>query len=145
MPIARVAGASTRAGRLRIGPAGWPHTNPSATTVKTTAPLRGSATISVANAMQPAASINSGRLVRSAKKPPSGTEITASHSTMLMIHPAAAIDQPRSTSIDGPKLKIIAKPTLYRPQIRPAAITATAALRSRRADVGAAVAEFAGG
>ena len=31
---------------------------------------------------------------------------------MLMIDPAAALDQPRSTSIDGLKLKIMAKPTL---------------------------------
>ena len=48
----------------------------------------------------------------SAKMPPSGTETTASHNTMLMIEAAADIDQPRSTSIVGPKLKIIAKPTL---------------------------------
>jgi hypothetical protein len=62
--------------------------------------------------MQPPIRINSGRPLRSARKPPSGTETTASHNTMLMTDPAAAIDQPRSTSIDGPKLKIIAKPAL---------------------------------
>src|SRR5882757_9517537 len=145
MPIARVAGCSTRAGRLRIGLAGCPHSNPSATTVKTTAPLRGSAVISLANTMQPATRTNSGRLVRSARKPPSGTESTASHNTMLMVDPAAAIDQPRSTSIEGPKLKITAKPTLYRPQIKPAATTAIAALRSSRADVAAMTTDFAGG
>jgi hypothetical protein len=27
---------------------------------------------------------------------------------MLMVDPAAAIDQPRSTSIDGPKVKVTA-------------------------------------
>jgi hypothetical protein len=62
--------------------------------------------------MQPPTRINSGRPQRSARKPPSGTEPTVTHNTMLMIDPAAAIDQPRSTSIDGPKLKIMAKPTL---------------------------------
>jgi hypothetical protein len=31
---------------------------------------------------------------------------------MLIVEPAADIDQPRSTSIEGPKLKIMAKPTL---------------------------------
>src|ERR1700704_1539601 len=145
MPIARVAGCSTRAGRLRIGPAGCPHTNPSATMVKTTAPLRGSAVINIANTMQPATRTNSGRLVRSARKPPSGTETAASHNTMLMVDPAAAIDQPRSTSIEGPKLKIIANPTLKRPQIKPAAITAIAALRSSRTEVVVVVTEFAEG
>ena len=44
---------------------------------------------------------------------PRGTDPnTASHKTMLIADPAVAIDQPRSTSIDGPKLKINAKPTL---------------------------------
>ena len=112
MPIARVAGCSTRAGRLKLGPAGRPHTNPSAMMFSNTALLRGSVISSIANAMQPPARINSGRPLRSARKPPSGTESTVTHNTMLMIDPAAAIDQPRSTSIDGPKLKMIAKPTL---------------------------------
>src|SRR6266702_2280146 len=105
MPMARVAGCSTRAGRLRIGPAARPLTNPSAATVET----------------------------------------AASHNTMLMVDPAAAIDQPRSTSIEGPKLKIIANPTLKRPQIKPAAITAIAALRSSRTEVVVVVTEFAEG
>src|SRR6202521_4109647 len=105
MPIARVAGRSTRAGRLNIGPAGRPLNNPSATTAKITAPLCESATISIANTTQPATRINSGRPVRSARNPPDGTEITASHNTMLIVDPAAVIDQPRSASIEGPKLK----------------------------------------
>src|SRR3984893_1041774 len=132
MPIARVPGCSTRAGRLLIGPAGCPLMRPSATTIKTTALLRGSAVIRIANTMQLATRTSSGRLVRSAIKPPSGTEITASHKTMLIVEPAAAIDQPRSTSIEGPNEKITAKPTLNKPQIKPAAIIATAPLRSRR-------------
>ena len=62
----------------------------------------------------------------------------------MVADPADAIDQPRSTSIDGPKLKITAKPILNRPQIRPATITAKAALRSRRtAAVDAAGADLA--
>ena len=64
---------------------------------------------------------------------------------MLMVEPAAVIDQPRSTSIEGPKLKTVAKPTLNSPQIRPAAITANTALRSRPMAVAAgAAAMFAG-
>jgi hypothetical protein len=39
---------------------------------------------------------------------------------MLMVDPAAAIDQPRSTSSEGPRLKMVAKPKLNRPQISPA-------------------------
>ena len=62
--------------------------------------------------------------------------MTASHSTMLMAEPAADIDQPRSTSIEGPKLKIMAKPTLNRPHISPATISATRALRSSRTGAG---------
>ncbi|WP_292454266.1 hypothetical protein [Mesorhizobium sp.] len=41
-----------------------------------------------------------------------GTEIAVSQRTMLIVDPAAAMDQPRSTSIVGPKLKIITKPRL---------------------------------
>jgi len=40
----------------------------------------------------------------------------------MIVDHAAAIDQPRSTSIEGPKLTIMAKQTLNMPQIRPAAI-----------------------
>src|SRR6202049_2616017 len=145
MPIGRVAGCSTRAGRLIIGPAGRPVSNPSTMTVEITAPLCDSASIRAANTMQLATTMDCGRLVRSARNPPDGTEITPSHNTMLMADPAAAIDLPRSTSIEGPKLKITAKPTLYRPQLRPAAITAIRALRSSRADVATAVTAFAGG
>ena len=46
-----------------------------------------------------------------------------------MTDPAAGIDQPRSTSIEGPKLKIMAKPILNSPQINPAVTTAVAARR----------------
>ncbi len=53
--------------------------------------------------MAPATRMDCGRSVRSARKPPSGTETTASHNTMLMADPAAVIDQPRSTSIDRPE------------------------------------------
>ena len=80
-----------------IGPAGWPLIKPSAATIGITAPLRGSAIISAANRIQPATSISSGRPLRSAMKPPSGTEIAATQSTMLMVEPAAVTDQPRST------------------------------------------------
>src|SRR5882757_2866779 len=145
MPIARVAGCNTRAGRLMIEPAGRPQINPSATVVAITAPLRGSVIISIANTMQPATMISSGRLVRSARKPPAGTESTVNHSTMLMADPAVVIDHPRSTSIEGPKLKIVAKPTLYKLQIEPAAITAMTALRSRRAVAAVATTELTGG
>src|SRR5258708_36592510 len=126
MPSALVCGGSTPAGRLMIGPAGSPLTSPSAMTIKTTAPLRGSKTINIAITVQAATTMVPGRLVRSARKPPEGTEATDTHNTMLIVDPASAIDQPRSTSIEGPKLTIIAKPILNRPQIRPAAQTATA-------------------
>jgi hypothetical protein len=56
--------------------------------------------------------ITSCRPVRSARKPPRGTETADSQSTTLIADPAAVIDQPRSTSIDGPKLKIITNPIL---------------------------------
>ena len=85
-----------------------------------------------------------GRLVRSASNPPKGTLNTASHNTMLIAEPAAVIDQPCSTSMAGPKLKMMAKPTLNRPQIKPAAITAIRALRSGRAD-DAVIAGVSGG
>ena len=49
-----------------------------------------------------------GRLKRSARKPPAGTLTTESHSTMLMAEPAAVMDQPRSVSRVGPKLKVMA-------------------------------------
>ena len=129
-----------------MGPAGRPLINPSAMIIKTTAPPRGSKTINIATTMQLATIMLRGRLVRSARKPPEGTDATETHNTMLIVDPAAAIDQPRSTSIEGPKLTIMAKPTLNMPQIRPAAITAMAALRSRRRVVVAEVpAESAGG
>src|SRR4029453_12234496 len=47
MPIARVAGCSTRAGRLKTGPAGKPHTKPSAMTFSNTVLPRGSVTSSI--------------------------------------------------------------------------------------------------
>ena len=60
---------------------------------------------------------------------------------MLIAEPAAVIDQPRSTSSVGPKLKIIVKPMLKTPQIRPAMIRAKRVLRSsREAAEGAAAA-----
>src|SRR3979490_2782196 len=145
MPMALVCGCSTRAGRLMIGPAGRPLTSPSAMTIKTTAPLRGSKTITIAITMQLATIMLRGRLVRSARKPQKGTEATETHNTMLIVDPAVAIDQPRSTSIEGPKLTIMAKPVLNKPQIRPAAITAAPALRSGQADPGAAVTALGGG
>src|SRR5258707_12842448 len=86
----------------------------------------------------------SGRPVRSAMKPPAGTEITDSHSTRLIAEPAAAMLQPRSTSSEGPNEKIMAKPTLKRPQIAPATITASSARGSSRAEA-AVVALVAGG
>ena len=42
------------------------------------------------------------------------------HITMLTADPAAAMLQPRSVSMVGPKLKIMAKATLKSDQIRPA-------------------------
>ncbi len=78
------------------------------------------------------AMIASWRPVRSASKPPAGTETADSQSTMLIADPAAVIDQPRSTSIEGPKLKIMTKPMLYKAQINPAQTTAIAACRPRR-------------
>ena len=56
-----------------------------------------------------------------------GTESAVSQSTTLIADPAVVIDQPRSTSIEGPKLKIIVKPMLNRAQIIPAETTAIAA------------------
>src|ERR1700728_3108694 len=106
MPIARVSAFNTRAGRLIIGPTGRPLSSPIAVIVEITISLRGSMIISTAKTMQPPARIKFGRPMRSAKKPPSGTDITANHNTMLMAEPAADIDQPRSFSIEGPKLKI---------------------------------------
>ena len=53
---------------------------------------------------------------------------------MLIADPAAVMLQPRSTSMVGPKLKIIAKPMLKRPQMKPATITAASARPSSRAD-----------
>ncbi|MEY9648114.1 hypothetical protein ABIF26_002467 [Bradyrhizobium elkanii] len=81
-------------------------------TTGSTVPLRDRSSVRSAKAMQPVTRITSPRLVRSARKPPNGTERAASQSTILMVDPAAAPDQPCSTSIDGPKLKIIAKPML---------------------------------
>ena len=99
--------------------------------VAMTAPVRGSRIIRAANTSEAMTRMVCGRPVRSASHPPNGTENTAIHNPMLSADPAEAIDQPRSTSIDGPKLKITAKPTLNRPQIRPASDTARAALRSK--------------
>src|SRR5947207_2005823 len=145
MPIARVAGASTPAGRLIIGPAGCPLINPSAITDAITAPLCEKTSIRPANIMQPTTRTVCGRFIRSATNPPKGTLNRETHSTMLITDPAGAIDQPRSTSIVGPKLKIVAKPTLNKPQIRPATVTAIAAWKSNRTDDVAAVAALDGG
>jgi hypothetical protein len=65
--------------------------------------------------------------VRSASAPPMVAVRTVSQSTILTADPAAVIDQPRSTSIEGPKPKIIVKPILNKPHIDPAQNTAIAA------------------
>src|ERR1700677_2122974 len=145
MPIARVSAFNTRAGRLIIGPTGRPLSSPIAVIVEITISLRGRMIISTAKTMQPPARIKFGRPVRPARKPPSGTDITANHSTMLITEPAADIDQPRSSSIEGPKLKIMANPTLKRPHIRPAAIRAANVVRSGHDDPAAAVVVIFGG
>ena len=75
-----------------------------------------------------------GRFSRSATKPPIGTLITASHSTIDITEPACAMVQPRSTSMAGPNENTTAKPTLNRPQIRPATITASVVRKSGRTD-----------
>src|SRR3981189_63712 len=100
MPIALVCGCSTGAGRLMMGPAGRPLINPSAMIIKTTAPPRGSKTINIATTMQLATIMLRGRLVRSARKPPEGTDPTETHNTMLIVDPAAAIDQHRRSEAD---------------------------------------------
>src|SRR5258708_12942547 len=131
MPIARMLGSSTRRGKLRIGPAARPLDIPSAIRVVMTASVRVATINSAAVTKKHDAIIASWRPVRSARKPPRGTETAESQSTMLMADPAAVIDQPCSTSIDGPKLKIIAKPILYSAQIDPAQTPAIAARRPK--------------
>src|SRR5665213_3308216 len=143
MPIERVAGASTRAGRLMIGPAGRAATRPSAIAAGNTASVRGNANINNAPAMAAATSMVCGRPLRSARTPPPGTANTEIHNTILMIEPAADIDQPRAASIDGPKEKIVANPTLNTPQINPAVMTAAIARRSGHAEAGAVLATTA--
>jgi hypothetical protein len=65
--------------------------------------------------------------VDTAGSPPNGTENTATHNTMLTADPA---DASTSRVIDGPKLKITAKPMLNKPQIRPAVTARVAAVRT---------------
>src|SRR5260370_32518792 len=127
MPSARIPGSSTREGKLRIGPAARPLNIPSAIKVEMIASVRVGKINRIAVTKKHDAMIASWRPVRSASKPPAGTETADSQSTMLIADPAAVIDQPRSTSIEGPKLKIITKPILYSAQIDPAQTTAIAA------------------
>ncbi len=56
--------------------------------------------------------ISCGRLLQSDRKPPLTPPNVASHSTIEIVDPAAVMVQPRSTSMVGPKLKIMAKPML---------------------------------
>ena len=56
-----------------------------------------------------------GAPVRSARKPPAGTETIDSQSTMLTTEPAATGDNPRSISMAGPKAGDMAKPALNQP------------------------------
>src|SRR5215208_7990410 len=128
-----------------IGPEGRALIKPIAITRGITAALRGSVIINSANMMHPTTSTDCGLLVQSARNPPAIPPSAASHNTMLMAEPAAVIDQPRSTSRVGPKLKIIAKPMLKRPQIRPAMITANRVLRSSREAAEGAAAAVDGG
>ena len=57
----RVSGFSTRAGRLMIGPAGKPQSNPGTMVVQITAAVRGSASMRIAKMMEPAAKLTLNR------------------------------------------------------------------------------------
>jgi hypothetical protein len=112
IPIARVAGESTRIGRLTIRPAGNPATSPSPISIATTSSLRAVITSPAANAIRLATRTSTCRPVRSPISPPSGTESAISHSTMLVDEAAAVSDQPRSVSISVPNPKTTPRPAL---------------------------------
>jgi len=97
---------------------------------KTTPPARKQTTINVATTMSAGDDLLRGTLVHQPEnRRGNGPDRTAQHDADR--HPPRRSTQPRSTIIEGPKLTIMAKPTVHAPD-RPAAITADASCAIKR-------------
>src|SRR5215471_13885816 len=92
MPTDRVSGASTCVGRAMMAPHGSPLVMPNRRNMAKTASTRGATAIVAAKASNPQTSTTARRPMRSASKPPAGSEIVTIHSTRLVAELPAVKD-----------------------------------------------------